>query len=628
MRPYFLTKRSVVGLTLAAVVVLAVVGGVYWGWRSTGSLDKPKPHFDLPPLSASPFANTSPAATYVGIAGCGKCHEAEYRSWRQTAHSQALGDLDPAAEPPDASFVHAASGRTYTIYRQGGRMRHREAVRDDAGKEYATADFPIRYLVGSGRHTRSYLVELDGFLAESPLTWYTSQQTWGMSPGYDRPNHRGFERAADGTCLFCHVGRVTEPDRAYQRLTFAEQPIGCERCHGPGSLHIAQQRALAGAKADEAGEQPTIVDPRQLTRSLREALCAQCHLSVNVAVNVRGRNFTDFRPGLPLSDFCVNYRLDEPGAQMKVVGHVDQLHLSRCYQGSEKLTCTTCHDPHAVSRPEQKHEQYPQVCRNCHADRGCRLERQERLRRNPADDCIACHMPRVGTDIPHIAFTHHRIGIHAPEAPQASTRQPHRFPGLVPFDDVSHFSEIDQERNLGLAYFGLSQRQADPDAVEAYRQRARRLLDNVRSRGLPDGEVAAALALLYRDQAPEAALGLAREALAADKLAPKSRISCLCLTADVGMQSNRLDVARPALEQLTAERRQWEDWLLLGRCRLLAGDLAGALHAFEQAAAIAPFRPDVRNAIAQVHERLGDNMAAQQQRSLAARLASQAGPNR
>jgi hypothetical protein len=34
-----------------------------------------------------------------------------------------------------------------------------------------SVEVQLKYLVGSGRHSRTYLAELDGFLTESPLTW-------------------------------------------------------------------------------------------------------------------------------------------------------------------------------------------------------------------------------------------------------------------------------------------------------------------------------------------------------------------------------------------------------------------------------------------------------------------------
>ncbi len=617
-------KRSTRWLALAAVALLAAGGLVAWRWHSPSRrVEEPRSSFDLPPLSASPFLNTSPTAGYVGLQTCAECHPDEHRSWRRTAHSRALTDLDPAAEPPDASFLHAASGQTFTVSRAGGRLHHRSAARDSAGQDYVAEDFPVRYLIGSGRHTRSYLVEVDGFLCESPLTWYASRHEWGMSPGYDRPNHRGFERAADSTCLFCHAGRTSSPDRAYQRFTILEQAIGCERCHGPGSLHAAEERAIRDGVLPAQQRRPTIVHPGRLSRSLGEAVCAQCHLNADSAVSNRGRSLNDFRPGLPLSDFCINYRLEEPDAPMKVVGHVDQLHLSRCYGRSETLTCTTCHDPHAskMAGPEQ----YRKVCLGCHTEAGCKLPRPERLRRSEADDCLACHMPRVGTDIPHVAFTHHRIGIHSarPSPPPAG---PRRFPDLVAVDDVSRLSASDRERNLGLAYFSLSQRQTDPDA--AYRDRAGRILQAVRASGLPDGDVAAALARLRREDDPEAALRLANEALAGESLSLKFRINTLYLAAEVSLQTQRSESARERLEELTALRRQAQDWFLLGLCRQSQGDPGGALRDLRQAVAIAPYRPDLHDRLADAHQRCGDSAAAQRERAIARRLAAQADASR
>ncbi len=244
LRQSRLTKRPLAWLGLAVVVALLSLR-LYAQLSAVSSSAMPPTKFPPPPLSASSFLNTAGQATYVGIAACAECHADEHHSFRHTAHSLALADVTPATEPPDGNFFHAPSGRTYSVYREGDQLRHREAARDEQGIEYAVADYPVRYLVGSGRHTRSYLVDVEGFLSESPITWYTSRKAWGMSPGYDRPNHKGFERAADATCMVCHAGQISSPDQDYQRLTFPEQSIGCERCHGPGSLHVEERHRSA-----------------------------------------------------------------------------------------------------------------------------------------------------------------------------------------------------------------------------------------------------------------------------------------------------------------------------------------------------------------------------------------------
>ena len=67
-------------------------------------------------------------------------------------------------------------------------------------------------MIGSGRQGAAYLVEHDGFLFESPLTWYSRKQRWDLSPGFEAFNYH-FDRPIQPNCLFCHANRV-EPKQA------------------------------------------------------------------------------------------------------------------------------------------------------------------------------------------------------------------------------------------------------------------------------------------------------------------------------------------------------------------------------------------------------------------------------
>ncbi|HKA06140.1 MAG TPA: multiheme c-type cytochrome, partial [Gemmataceae bacterium] len=171
---------------------------------------------------------------YIGTAACAECHKSNHESYLLTAHSRAFSDLDPKAEPPDGSFPHTPSGRTYRVYRKGNKFHHEEVLRTADGTEIAKLDFPVKYLIGSGHFTRSYVVEVDGFLHESPITWYAQKKKWDMSPGYDAPRHWSFERPVQIGCVHCHSGRVELVGDAVHRMTIHEKAIGCESCHGPG----------------------------------------------------------------------------------------------------------------------------------------------------------------------------------------------------------------------------------------------------------------------------------------------------------------------------------------------------------------------------------------------------------
>src|SRR5262245_3389544 len=367
-------------VALAAACVALGVGLTFgirrWADRPPESQGTPAV-FPVPAYSASRYLNTGPDTTYTGSTAGAECHRRNHQSYLLTAHSRALADLDPTAEPPDATFRHEASGRTYRVYRTGNEFRHEEVVRASDGTEVARIDLPVRYRIGSGNFCRSYLIEVDGFLHESPITWYAQKKKWDVSPGYDSPQHWSFERPIRVGCLHCHSGRVEPEGEAIHRMTLHEQAVGCESCHGPGSRHAGLHRS---GQRPGVGEDLTIVHPGRLTRDRLEAVCSVCHLSGSAAVLLRGRRETDFRPGMPLTDYRIDYHLDSGGEQMTVVGHMQQLLLSTCYQKSD-LSCLTCHDPHAPEKPMDPTEFYRQKCLACHESRGCSVPPAERRRK-------------------------------------------------------------------------------------------------------------------------------------------------------------------------------------------------------------------------------------------------------
>ncbi len=426
-----------------------------------------------------------------------------------------------------------------------------------------------------------------------------------MSPGYDFPQHWGFERPVQVGCVVCHAGRVEAAGRTTHGLTFHEKAIGCENCHGPGSLH----RDLRRARKPEPGEDDrTIVHPGKLSRPLREAVCSACHLGGPATVPLRGRQLTSFRPGMPLTDYRIDYRFTGANEQMTVVGHVEQLRQSACYQKSPDMTCLTCHDPHQRARPDDSIAFYREKCLSCHEKRPCGLDRAQRLRKDRRDSCAGCHMPRGDTEIPHIAFTHHRIGRHA--KPLAA--DPGRAPDLVPSDSIAHLPPLDRRRNLGLAYLQVYRNPVHAEHAEAFRERAREHLEAVRAAGLRDGETAQALAELYWKQDPAQASVYAREALDAKDVPATERALALLLLADFERQERNPALAISLLEELVRRRRFAEDWRLLGVSYLDDRQPQWALSALQRALDIRPYRHTTHLGLADAYHRLGDARRAQE----------------
>ncbi|HZY87379.1 MAG TPA: tetratricopeptide repeat protein [Gemmataceae bacterium] len=524
-----LVALSVLGLAL--LVGLGVVVARRAPWRDpAGPERQPDATGEQDPRRAyaGPYRNVNPDVRYVGDAQCVGCHEEIAKSYAGHPMGRSLA---PAADligrqrySPDSNNPFDALGRRFRADPQGQRLWHRQAVHDEAGKPVAELSQEVRWVIGSGTKGYSYLSERDGYLFQTPISWFSQKQRWDLSPGFG-PSVLA-AREVPASCLFCHADRLREhpehPDR-FLPPVFEGHSIGCERCHGPGELH-------ARGDMDHA-----IVNPARLPPALRDAVCEQCHLEGEARVQRAGRGLFDYRPGLPLHEFrAVLVQGRQGGEDAKAVNHVEQMYQSKCFQrpvGDLKLGCVTCHDPHVHIGPDKRVTHYRKACLKCHdggaGRHGCSVAEAERRRANAADSCVDCHMPRYGAaDIPHTASTDHRI-----------VRRPERRPVHAADLDRAAFADFyrdrfprgdpQAERNLGMGlvkmmHAGLLQPQR-------HGGRAVLLLESALGQFPQDAELRAskaqALALLGRpaDALPDARAALAKRpgdwrllALAAD----------------------------------------------------------------------------------------------------------------
>jgi predicted CXXCH cytochrome family protein len=563
----------------------------------------------LPPLSESPYLNTSPDAKYLGSARCAACHPDRHESFRHSGMGRSMADIDLRREPADGAFDHEKSKRRYQVVRRDGQMWHRELLLGSAEKEVVLAEHPVRYVVGSGRHSLTYLVEVDGFMVESPITWYTSRKAWGVSPGYDMPNNPGFERPVLEACVRCHAGKARTVGEALHRIEVHEAAIGCERCHGPGSLHAQRHKGhRPGAPIVSSGETDfTIVNPSRLSPDLSEAICSQCHLESGNSVLVRGREMSDFRPGLPLRDFRQDFVLRADGAPMTVVGHVEQMHLSRCYKESGKLTCLSCHDPHGEPDEKQRVKYYRAACLGCHEASACKLPARKRREKSPQDSCVQCHMPTSPTEIPHLAFTHHRVGVHSkggtPPKPKRGTLRP--LLGFPP-----QMGEVDRKRSLGLGYLELSYTEEHPDLLEAYLDQGIDLLQDVRSAGLRDSAIEAGLARAWLALQQGGVSALAENALQAPNIEAKDRCTALWVLANAQANKGHFRDALATAKKLTLLRRNTIDWQFMARCHENLGQRDEQMRFLTTAVRINPRLWQFHRVLADYHKERGDEARA------------------
>jgi tetratricopeptide (TPR) repeat protein len=382
-------------------------------WRHAAVTDGTPPAAGKP--FVSPYKNTDPSVRYVGNAACAACHVMEADSYRHHPMARAVTPVDRLAAVEDLSKAahnpFEKLGFLFQVETRKGRVYHK-AVRPDArGTPLTEREEQVRYALGSRERGCGYLIDHDGYIYQSPISWFTQAHTWDVSPGFPAALVSG--RPIHPACFFCHtdhVRPVADTDNRYREPVFdREYGIGCERCHGPGELHV--ERWWKGDRP-QGDFDDTIVNPARLPPDLREAVCQQCHLVGMKRVLRRGRDVFDYRPGLPLHDYWSVFVLPEKLTDdFKAVGQVEQMYSSKCFRASGgKLGCLSCHDPHGLPGPAQRITFYRSRCLQCHEDTSCRLPKHDRLARSKGDSCIDCHMPRFRmSEIAHTAGTDHRI---------------------------------------------------------------------------------------------------------------------------------------------------------------------------------------------------------------------------
>lgn len=310
-------------------------------------------------------------AGVVGSSTCLQCH----RSARISGHAP----MDQALQAPDA--IAPLQRQAALTGRDGGWQY--DLRQTPAGPVYAVSGnglqvaVPVRWSFGHGKAGQTYVVEHEGKLFESRMSYYAvlgrldltmgaaNRQATTLTEAIGRELSAGDVRE----CFGCHASHGQNGRQwDLQRMTAG---VTCENCHGPGAAHTAAVRAgnPKGAR---------IANPGQLTTEEISEFCGQCHRTWAqvVSLKIRGVNNVRFQP----------YRLAN----------------SKCYDAADaRISCVACHNPHAAV--ETKAEAYDARCAACH-----RAGEQKRCPQ-ARSGCVSCHMPKVELPGTHFRFADHQI---------------------------------------------------------------------------------------------------------------------------------------------------------------------------------------------------------------------------
>lgn len=328
-------------------------------------------------LGAITVARAQPAsARFVGSESCKKCHSDAYDGWKQTRMANVIQSPKEHPEAVLADFTHPEPLRTFTLedvaFVYGSRWKQRFFTR--RGDDY----YPL------------------------PAQWDVQKKLWlpyHVEPGTDwwvpfyGPTN--FDRPTGPTCDGCHSVNY---DIATKKVT--EWNVGCEKCHGPGSIHV---------------EHPTranIVNPETLDPVRANDTCIQCHSQGQPLANPIAGKYYDwpvgFLPGQRLADL---WKLEElkPGTTNflqypDLTAHKNRMQGNDFVQSNmyhRQIRCFDCHQVHSNENRSNLLQPGNKLCLECHTNEnpaglsGTVPEHTHHAEASTGSQCTACHMPKI-----------------------------------------------------------------------------------------------------------------------------------------------------------------------------------------------------------------------------------------
>ena len=176
-----------------------------------------------------------------GMETCRECHSSIYDSFIQTGMGKSFDKASAHKSSGDFSKHKPVYDKFHDFYylpfwdKDSLRiMEYRLEGKDTIHKRIET----VSYIVGSGQHTNSHIMNTFGYLNQMPMTFYTQKGVWDLPPGFENGGNTRFNRLIGLECMSCHNSYPQFIKGSENRYDFVDKGIGCERCHEIGRAHV------------------------------------------------------------------------------------------------------------------------------------------------------------------------------------------------------------------------------------------------------------------------------------------------------------------------------------------------------------------------------------------------------
>jgi predicted CXXCH cytochrome family protein len=321
----------------------------------------------------------SNSAHYVGSHSCQSCHRTIYEHWKKTPMANVVRDPHerPDAIIPDLKTNDIAKftvDQVAFVYGSIWKQRYFTKVGDDYYPLSAQWD------IGNKKWMKYHV-------ADTGADWWTAY--------YPSDN---MQRPTGATCDGCHS---VSYDTHTKKVT--EWNVGCERCHGPGSEHVAHPTRT------------NILNPSQMDSIASNDTCIACHSQGQPRNGLIEGKAYDWPVGYHVGERLQDYwKLEDI-----TLGQTDFFHFAdgtahkNRMQGNDfvqsvmyekGVTCASCHDVHGSENYAQLRWPVEKICLGCHAANSpngphvASLEEHTHHKAgSPGSQCVACHMPKIAT---------------------------------------------------------------------------------------------------------------------------------------------------------------------------------------------------------------------------------------